>query len=83
MMNDLPLPAEPKDILIVDDMPDNLRLLSTMLTCYGYHVRKAINGQLALQGAEISPPDLILLDINMPKMNGFEFLQKLVHGCRL
>jgi len=77
MMNDHPLPAEPKDILIVDDMPDNLRLLSTMLTCYGYHVRKAINGQLALQGAEISPPDLILLDINMPKMNGYEVCEKL------
>jgi adenylate cyclase len=77
MMNDNPLPAEPKDILIVDDMPDNLRLLSTMLTCYGYHVRKAINGQLALQGAEISPPDLILLDINMPKMNGYQVCEKL------
>jgi adenylate cyclase len=77
MMNDHPLPAEPKDILIVDDMPDNLRLLSTMLTCYGYHVRKAISGQLALQGAEISPPDLILLDINMPKMNGYQVCEKL------
>ena len=77
MTNDNPLPAEPKDILIVDDMPDNLRLLSTMLTCYGYHVRKAINGQLALQGAEISPPDLILLDINMPKMNGYQVCEKL------
>ncbi|MBD0311705.1 MAG: response regulator, partial [Microcoleus sp. T3-bin5] len=77
MMNDHPLPAEPKDILIVDDKPDNLRLLSTMLTCYGYHVRKAINGQLALQGAEISPPDLILLDINMPKMNGYQVCEKL------
>jgi adenylate cyclase len=77
MMNDHPLPAAPQDILIVDDKPDNLRLLSTMLTCYGYHVRKAINGQLALQGAEISPPDLILLDINMPKMNGYQVCEKL------
>jgi len=77
MMNDHPLPAAPQDILIVDDMPDNLRLLSTMLTCYGYQVRKAINGQLALQGAEISPPDLILLDINMPKMNGYQVCEKL------
>ncbi|UNU26623.1 adenylate/guanylate cyclase domain-containing protein [Microcoleus vaginatus] len=77
MMNDHPLPATPKDILIVDDMPDNLRLLSTMLTAYGYHVRKAINGHLALQGAQISPPDLILLDINMPQMNGYEVCEKL------
>ncbi|MEG5063482.1 adenylate/guanylate cyclase domain-containing protein [Microcoleus sp. B3-A4] len=77
MMNDHPLPATPKDILIVDDMPDNLRLLSTMLTSHGYHVRKAINGHLALQGAQISPPDLILLDINMPQMNGYEVCEKL------
>lgn len=77
MMNDLPLPATPRDILIVDDMPDNLRLLSTMLASHGYLVRKAINGQLALQGAQISPPDLILLDINMPKMNGYEVCEKL------
>ncbi|MEK0178502.1 adenylate/guanylate cyclase domain-containing protein [Microcoleus anatoxicus PTRS3] len=66
-----------KDIMIVDDMPDNLRLLSTMLTSHGYQVRKAINGQLALQGAQMSPPSLILLDINMPKMNGYEVCQKL------
>ncbi|MBE9186223.1 response regulator [Microcoleus sp. LEGE 07076] len=77
MMNDKPLPASPRDILIVDDMPDNLRLLSTMLESYGYQVRKAINGQLALKGAQLSPPDLILLDINMPKMNGYEVCEKL------
>ena len=77
MMNDHPLPATPRDILIVDDMPDNLRLLSTMLASHGYQVRKAINGQLALQAAQMSPPDLILLDINMPKMNGYEVCQQL------
>ena len=77
MMNDHPLLPTLKDILIVDDMPDNLRLLSIMLGSHGYQVRKAINGQLALQGAKISPPDLILLDINMPKMNGYEVCEKL------
>ena len=77
MMNDQPLPATPRNILIVDDMPDNLRLLSTMLVSHGYQVRKAINGQLALQGAQLSPPDLILLDINMPKMNGYEVCEQL------
>lgn len=77
MMNDHPLPVTPKDIMIVDDMPDNLRLLSTMLTSHGYQVRKAINGQLALQGAQMSPPNLILLDINMPQMNGYEVCEKL------
>ncbi|MEZ2236819.1 adenylate/guanylate cyclase domain-containing protein [Microcoleus sp.] len=77
MMNDHPLPVTPKDILIVDDMPDNLRLLSTMLTSHGYQVRKAINGQLALQGAQMSPPNLILLDINMPQMNGYQVCENL------
>lgn len=77
MMNDHPLPVTPKDILIVDDMPDNLRLLSTMLTSHGYQVRKAINGKIALQGAQMSPPNLILLDINMPEMNGYEVCHKL------
>ncbi|MEG5060117.1 adenylate/guanylate cyclase domain-containing protein [Microcoleus sp. A2-C5] len=77
MMNDEPLPATPRDILIVDDMPDNLRLLSTMLEAYGYQVRKAINGKLALQAAKMSPPDLILLDINMPQMNGYEVCENL------
>lgn len=77
MMNDHRLPVTPKDILIVDDMPDNLRLLSTMLTSHGYQVRKAINGKIALQGAQMSPPNLILLDINMPEMNGYEVCHKL------
>ncbi|MGB7711541.1 MAG: adenylate/guanylate cyclase domain-containing protein [Microcoleus sp.] len=77
MMNDHPLPVTCRNILIVDDTPDNLRLLSTMLASYGYQVRKAISGKVALQGAQIAPPDLILLDINMPEMNGYEVCQKL------
>ncbi|MCU0542300.1 MAG: response regulator [Oscillatoriaceae cyanobacterium Prado104] len=77
MTNDRPSLVNLKDILIVDDTPDNLRLLSTMLAAHGYQVRKAINGKLALQGAEIAPPDLILLDINMPDMNGYEVCEKL------
>jgi adenylate cyclase len=76
-MNDHISPVSRRDILIVDDTPDNLRLLSTMLASHGYQVRKAINGNLALQGAKIAPPDLILLDINMPQMNGYEVCQKL------
>ena len=65
------------NILIVDDTPDNLRLLSTMLESQGYQVRKAINGQIALRGVIMAPPDLILLDINMPQMNGYEVCEKL------
>jgi adenylate cyclase len=65
------------DILVVDDTPDNLRLLSSMLTDQGYKVRKAINGQLALMAAQSVPPDLILLDINMPDMDGYEVCERL------
>ncbi|MBE9223862.1 response regulator [Phormidium sp. LEGE 05292] len=70
-------PQTAPNILIVDDTPDNLRLLSTMLTGQGYYVRKAINGQIALKATEMSPPDLILLDVNMPLMNGYEVCQAL------
>ena len=59
-------------LLIVDDVPDNLRLLSAMLQQEGYQVRSAARGKRALQAASIAPPDLVLLDINMPEMNGLE-----------
>jgi diguanylate cyclase (GGDEF)-like protein len=62
----------PEDILVVDDKPDNLRLLSTMLVERGYKVRKALNGEMALMAIYASLPDLILLDINMPNMNGYQ-----------
>ncbi|HBB66538.1 MAG: hypothetical protein A2X28_08005 [Elusimicrobia bacterium GWA2_56_46] len=63
---------EAPNILMVDDTPANLELLSGMLEARGYKVRVAISGKLALQAARNSPPDLILLDINMPDMNGYE-----------
>ena len=66
-----------ENILIVDDAPENLRLLSTMLEHHGYHVRKAINGKIAINGAQIAKPDLILLDINLPDIDGYEVCQKL------
>lgn len=65
------------DLLVVDDTPDNLRLLSTMLSEQGYKVRKVISGQLALRVVSVAPPDLILLDINMPEMNGYEVCKQL------
>jgi signal transduction histidine kinase len=64
-------------ILVVDDTPANLRLLAGMLKDQGYKVRPAPNGRLALQAAAKDPPDLILLDINMPEMNGYEVCEKL------
>ncbi len=60
------------DILIVDDSPDNLRLLSSILNERGYKVRSVLNGSAALMGAQAQPPDLILLDVNMLGMNGYE-----------
>ncbi len=65
------------EILIVDDTLPNLRLLSTMLTEYGFEVRGVPNGAMALEVVTLDPPDLILLDINMPGINGYEVCQKL------
>nr|WP_204151732.1 hybrid sensor histidine kinase/response regulator [Leptolyngbya sp. CCY15150] len=70
------------DILIVDDMPDNLRLLSVMLTDSGYKVRKAINGDRALRAIRAILPDLILLDINMPDMSGYDVCRQLKESDR-
>jgi len=63
--------TQPIDILVVDDTAENVRLLSTILTREGYQVRKAINGQLALTAVQARLPDLILLDIMMPDMDGY------------
>ncbi|MEM6518696.1 MAG: EAL domain-containing protein [Cyanobacteria bacterium P01_C01_bin.70] len=60
------------DILIVDDKPDNLRVLSALLTERAYKVRSVISGRLALTVAQEAQPDLILLDIMMPDINGYE-----------
>ncbi|MFB2917591.1 MULTISPECIES: adenylate/guanylate cyclase domain-containing protein [Aerosakkonema] len=65
------------NILLVDDTPDNLRLLSSILTERGYAVRKARSGQIALTSVKTALPDLILLDINMPEMDGYEVCSKL------
>jgi adenylate cyclase len=72
----------PSDILIVDDMPANLSLLSSMLTAHGYEVRAAINGSMALMSAAAVPPDLILLDVNMPQMDGYEVCRRLKADAR-
>lgn len=65
------------DILAVDDVPNNLRILSSLLTKKGYKVRSVISGEMALKAAQSAPPDLILLDINLPRMDGYEVCQKL------
>ncbi|MFM9962847.1 MAG: PP2C family protein-serine/threonine phosphatase [Planctomycetaceae bacterium] len=64
-------------ILVVDDTPANLQVLAGMLKDRGYKVRPVPSGKLALQAAQRDPPDLILLDINMPEMNGYEVCEHL------
>lgn len=64
-------------ILAVDDTPASLRLLTDILKTEGYEVRSAISGELALRSAISNPPELVLLDINMPEMNGFEVCRRL------
>src|SRR5580693_1843012 len=65
------------DIMIVDDNPANLRLLEEILRQQSYQVRSFPLGRLALAAAANHPPDLILMDINMPEMNGYEVCEVL------
>ncbi|MGK7957381.1 MAG: putative bifunctional diguanylate cyclase/phosphodiesterase [Crocosphaera sp.] len=67
----------PANVLIVDDKPPNLRILSTMLVKAGYKVRAVTSGSMAIIAAKTMPPDLILLDIRMPDLNGYEVCQQL------
>ena len=64
-------------ILVVDDSPNILTLLTDILTDYGYKVRTASSGDTALQSVAVEAPDLILLDIKMPDMDGYEICRKL------
>src|SRR5918994_7420329 len=73
----------PADILVVDDTPANLQVLAGMLKERGHKVRPVPGGKLALQAARRDPPDLILLDINMPAMNGYEVCEQLKADDRL
>ncbi|MGD8625559.1 MAG: response regulator, partial [Anaerolineae bacterium] len=65
------------DILVVEDKVENLRLLSQMLSRAGYKVRPVTNGPGALAAARSTPPDLVLLDIVMPGMDGYEVCRHL------
>lgn len=64
-------------ILLVDDQPQNLELLSDLLEEQGYEVQQAINGLVALEVIPIACPDVILLDINMPELDGYTVCQRL------
>lgn len=69
--------TEKGDILLVDDHPENLALLSHVLEEEGHCVRQAINGRVALELMSFTLPDLLLLDVNMPELDGYSVCQKL------
>lgn len=64
-------------VLAVDDIPLNLLLVEKMLSRFNFHFRKASNGQMALDAVAQEKPDLILLDLMMPGIDGFEVIRRL------
>jgi two-component system sensor histidine kinase/response regulator len=70
-------------ILMIDDNPVNLQVLTSMLKQSGWRPRPVTSGRLGLQAARNEPPDLILLDVNMPEMNGYEVCEALKADARL
>ncbi len=83
MHRDVPQPSSQGEVLIVEDTPASLKLLSDLLTAAGYHVRQAPNGELALWSAESRAPELILLDVRMPGIDGFEVCRRLKQSASL
>jgi len=67
----------PAEIVIVDDMPANLQLLVHFLRHEGYRVRPVTSGAAALALAAVTPPDLVLMDVSMPEMDGYEACRRL------
>ncbi|MBF2049908.1 MAG: response regulator [Leptolyngbya sp. IPPAS B-1204] len=69
--------SEASRILVIDDIEDNAFLLQTLLESEGYRVEVASSGPVGLSLIETTPPDLVLLDVMMPEMNGFEVVQRI------
>jgi CheY-like chemotaxis protein len=68
---------QPRQILVVDDTPANVRLLEAILAASGYAVRGAASGEEALRAVVEARPDLIVLDVVMPEMDGIEVCRRL------
>lgn len=77
MIEHRPDTSESNDIVVVDDSLDSLRYLADILQEQGYHIRPAVSGELALAAVAAKRPDLILLDVKMPGMDGYEVCRRL------
>ncbi|WP_455382028.1 hybrid sensor histidine kinase/response regulator [Salinispira pacifica] len=73
----VPTGEQTPSVLVVDDVAETLQVVGNLLKNQGYDVRLATNGEQALRGVKFDPPDLILLDISMPGMDGFEVCTRL------
>jgi two-component system, chemotaxis family, CheB/CheR fusion protein len=74
----MPRPSGPGvRVLVVDDYPDSADSTALLLRLYGYDVDVALDGKAALQQARVKPPDVVLLDISMPGMDGYEVARQL------
>jgi len=67
----------PPSVLVVDDVPENLQVVGNLLKNHNYEVRLAIGGEQAIESVRLDPPDLLLLDISMPGIDGFEVCRRL------
>lgn len=85
LMTTLNLPSDSlfERILVVDDTADNLFLIQTVLQAEGYEVDVALNGKDALSQISIKTPDLLLLDVMMPGMHGYEVVQRIRENTNL
>ena len=73
-------PARPHRILVVDDTPHNVKLLADLLGAHGYAVSTAASGEQALEAIAAQPPDLVLLDVMMPGITGYEVCRRVLEN---
>lgn len=76
-MSTSPSPSTPAKVLVVDDTPHNVKLLADLLSAKGYAVATAVNGEEALAKVAADAPDLILLDVMMPGLSGYDVCRRL------
>jgi CheY-like chemotaxis protein len=70
------------NILYIEDNPDNMKLVQRALEARGYHLLQAMNGLTGVEVAEREEVDLILLDINLPDIDGYEVARRLRHSAK-